>query len=692
MQTNDFDGIDEIDLRAHRWSGRSARWLVGSMFAALLAAFVIAPGDGAMPASAAAEPPAGSVRYVSPTGNDAAAGLTAQAPWKTLTFALSEMEPGQTLRVLPGVYQETTSGLSRIAPTLKSGTPTQRITVQATSPDVEIRSTLTLSNADYWTFEGLNITGLDAVQGGARIGTMLELRGGTGWIFRNAEVCCYGAYTLVSIAGDAKNWTFSHNLVWSNRGRGSQNDTDHNIYVQTFNNPNNPAVGTSGPGYIERNILAGARNGANIKLGQGSTEVTRPPGNENKPPYYGPLNVVVRNNTLVGAHENVRLAFRAQNSLIEDNLMVHANLLQNGGQFAVDPYCLLNGGNITRNNAWSAITPTNPDEQTTSAPTGPNAAALEDGCDNLPAGTLTDQGGHVARNPLFNTGQSGSTGATTALTEKTMHASGNALGQVNPSHFQPADAVARTYGRHAPFDQVVAGDWDGNGTDTPGGIIGNRVYLTNRATDPGSTTRSVNAGEADRILAFGSVNGTDRYLAGDWDGDGKDEIGVYRPSNSTFYLEDGPSAFQFGSVNDSGNYHPIAGDWDGDGIDEVGLFRTDTKRVLLRNADGSVVAGGYQFGAAARTYQPVVGNWDGDSDDRDEIGLWEPATSTFHLRRCANDVTSCSGTGLTSVAVPTPTTSAVYQPVAGSWTKDDGSGDAQGFDSPAYVTWARGTP
>ena len=62
---------------------------------------------------------------------------------------------------------------------------------------------------------------------------------------------------------------------------------------------------------------------------------------------------------------------------------------------------------------------------------------------------------------------------------------------------------------------------------------------------------------------------------GDWDGDGVDEIGVYRPDDQKFYLDaDGDDAFviandtvtnAFGLVGDV----PIIGAWSGDLIGDV---------------------------------------------------------------------------------------------------------------------------
>ncbi len=61
-------------------------------------------------------------------------------------------------------------------------------------------------------------------------------------------------------------------------------------------------------------------------------------------------------------------------------------------------------------------------------------------------------------------------------------------------------------------------------------------------------------------------------MAGDWNGDGVDTIGVYR--NGLFLLRDSNSSgselysFYFGNVGDVA----VTGDWDGDGIDSAGVF------------------------------------------------------------------------------------------------------------------------
>jgi hypothetical protein len=79
-------------------------------------------------------------------------------------------------------------------------------------------------------------------------------------------------------------------------------------------------------------------------------------------------------------------------------------------------------------------------------------------------------------------------------------------------------------------------------------------------------------GWADTVVVYG--RSTDEVLVGDWDGDGVDTLTVRR--GNTFFvdnlLEGGPAqlTMSYGRAGDT----VIVGDWDGDGTDTVGVRRT----------------------------------------------------------------------------------------------------------------------
>ena len=223
------------------------------------------------------------------------------------------------------------------------------------------------------------------------------------------------------------------------------------------------------------------------------------------------------------------------------------------------------------------------------------------------------------------------------------------------------DLITAAFG--VATDRPVAGDWNGDGSDKIGvwrpGT--GRFYLDM----DGSFTWT--SGVDVITAAFGVA--TDRPVAGDWNGDGTDEIGVWRPNTGRFYLDmDGSQTWtpgvdvitaSFGVATD----RPVAGDWDGDGTDEIGVWRPGTGRFYLDMDGSSTWTPGVDVITAAfgvATDRPVAGDWNDDSVD--EIGVWRPSTGRFYL-----DVDG-SRTWTPGVDVITdPFGSATDLPVAGSW-------------------------
>jgi hypothetical protein len=130
----------------------------------------------------------------------------------------------------------------------------------------------------------------------------------------------------------------------------------------------------------------------------------------------------------------------------------------------------------------------------------------------------------------------------------------------------------------------------------------------------------------DRAFGFGGIAG-DIPITGDWNGSGRTKAGIYRSSNGLFVLDyDGDGRFTNQDRSFSLNIGiqagdvPVAGDWNGDGRAKVGLYRQG-RWLLDYNGDGAFEAGidkSYEFGGAPGDV-PVVGDWDGSGVDK--IGL-----------------------------------------------------------------------
>jgi len=175
----------------------------------------------------------------------------------------------------------------------------------------------------------------------------------------------------------------------------------------------------------------------------------------------------------------------------------------------------------------------------------------------------------------------------------------------------PRSVVTINFGTPGGVDVPVVGDWDGNGVDTPGVFNPqtNNWFLTN-----GVNGQNVNNSFPPAAFQFFLGQVGDLPVAGDWNGDGFDTVGVFRTGNSTWFLSNGFQGtidikpFIFGSLGSL----PIAGDWNGDGIDSAGVFTPKVGLMSLNNVNaagngiGDIV---FNFGQSGDL--PLAGDWDG---------------------------------------------------------------------------------
>jgi hypothetical protein len=183
-----------------------------------------------------------------------------------------------------------------------------------------------------------------------------------------------------------------------------------------------------------------------------------------------------------------------------------------------------------------------------------------------------------------------------------------------------------------PGDVPFMGDWDCDGIATPG------LY---RPSDAYAYLRNSNdQGNADVKFFFG--NPGDVPLAGDWDGDGCDTLSIYRPSNQTFYIinrlgsdDGGLGASDFSFVFGNPGDQAVRGDWDGDGVDEIGLYRKTSGYFYYRNSlDTGVATGQFYFGNPGDRF--IAGDW-GVPDGRDTPAVYRPSSGAFYFRHSLSE-------------------------------------------------------
>ena len=175
-----------------------------------------------------------------------------------------------------------------------------------------------------------------------------------------------------------------------------------------------------------------------------------------------------------------------------------------------------------------------------------------------------------------------------------------------------------------PGDIPFLGDWDGDGVDTPGLYrpTDGFAYVINRRE----------TGTADASWFMGIPG--DVPIVGDWDGDGIDTFSVYRPAEGKVYISNinqtGPAQvdYFFGVPGDK----PFAIDFDADGTSEVALHRESTGLVYMTDGPegGEVAPTDLEFFWGIADDAVFAGDWDGSGTETP--GLIRPDRARAFLR------------------------------------------------------------
>ena len=140
-----------------------------------------------------------------------------------------------------------------------------------------------------------------------------------------------------------------------------------------------------------------------------------------------------------------------------------------------------------------------------------------------------------------------------------------------------------------------------------------------------------------------SEGGPYRPLAGDFNGDGFWDIGVYESRTGKFHLKvgDGKGSFSHWAVHawtadgNGGPYQPFALDLDGNGLWDIGLRQPSTGTLYFRLGDGKgnfaeIGSHCWTPDSAGGPYQIIAGAF--DLNRKGDIALWQLSTGTFYFR------------------------------------------------------------
>lgn len=256
---------------------------------------------------------------------------------------------------------------------------------------------------------------------------------------------------------------------------------------------------------------------------------------------------------------------------------------------------------------------------------------------------------------------------------------------ITPTQF---DTKSWTFTWNVPTQRVgkVSFYVASNAANGNGQLSGDYIYASSNATLSGSAISSFDGdGKSDigvfrpssgswysldssdggfRAIPFGT-NG-DKIAPGDYDGDGKTDYAVFRPSEGNWYIFGSTVGFiglHFGATGDI----PVPGDYDGDLKTDIAVYRPSVGDWYMLLSTGGYT--GFHWGSPGD--KPVPGDY--DADGKTDAAVYRPSVGDWYILQSTAGYTGIhwgtagdkpvqgdyDGDGKTDVAV--------FRPSVGDW-------------------------